>query len=128
MASYQVPHRTMEAVFCKRTPTPKECLSGGSDFATELPNVRSPSFEVKHSNTGDKADLGLFTDVDIKEDSYISAETNVQAVRFMPTTVDLIQQLAEQDIGKDLDVFKLYMNGYGVFSWKYVSVQSDCGP
>ena len=84
--------------------------------------MRSSSLNVKRSAAGDLSGLGLFTEIDIKEDSYISAETNVQAVRFMPKTVNLIQHLAEEDFGKNLNVFNSYMKGHGVFSWKYVSV------
>ncbi len=71
--------------------------------------MRSSSLSVKRSAAGDLSGLGLFTEIDIKEDSYISAETNVQAVRFMPKTVNLIQHLAEEDFGKNLNVFNSYM-------------------
>jgi len=81
--------------------------------------VRSSSLHVKRSAAGDLSGLGLFTEIDIKEDSYISAETNLQAVRFMPKTVNLIQHLAEEVFGKNLNVFNSYMRGHGVFSWKY---------
>lgn len=122
MVSYQVPHRMVEAVFCKRQPTPEACLPGQYEFDPELPNVPSSSFEVKQSAVGDQAGRGLFTKVEIPEDAYLSAETNVQALKFMPTTVDLIQSLAEEDIGKSLDIFNWYMTGYGFYSRTYVSV------
>jgi hypothetical protein len=111
----------MEAVFCKRDPKPEACLRAEYDFDPELPNVSSSLFDVKQTKIGDQAGLGTFTTVDILKDSLMSAETNVQAVRFMPTTVDLIQQLAEQDFGKNLDILKRYMKEYGFFSQKFVS-------
>ena len=124
MVSYQVPHKTMEAVFCKRQPTPEECLVGQYAYDPALPNIPASSFEVKRSKVADDAGRGIFTNVDIPEDAYLSAETNVRMVEFMPSTVALIQELAETDMGKDLTIFNWYMNGYGFYSRKFVSLRA----
>lgn len=124
MVSYQVPHKTTEVVFCRRQPIPEECLVGAYDFDPELPNIPSSSFEVKLSKVAENAGRGAFAKVDIPEDAYMSAETTVHAVGFMPHTVVMIQELVEEDDRRKLSIFNWYMLGYGFYGRTYVS--ADC--
>lgn len=121
MVSYQVPHRMVEAVFCRRQPTPEACLEQ-YNFDPEVPNVPSSSFEVKQSAVGDNAGRGVFAKVDIQANTYLAAETGVQDVEFMPSTVDLILSLTEAEIGSRLEVFIWYMDGYAFDRQIYVSM------
>lgn len=114
MVGYQVPHRTMENVYCRGQPTPSACLVGEYDYDPTVPNVPASSFEVKQSGAGEDAGRGVFTKVDIPGNAYLSAETNVHTVDFMPSTVDLIQALAEEDDAEAVAIFIWYM----VSAWR----------
>ena len=120
MVSYQLPPRSMEAVFCRRNPTPEECLYG-YHFDPEYPNVPASSFEVKKSSVGENAGRGVFAKVDIPENAYLSLESNVHSVIFMPSTVALIEALEQEPIGDELESLTYYMAGYGFTSRKFVS-------
>ena len=119
MVSYQVPPRSMEAVFCRRNPTPEECLCG-YHFDPENWNVPASSLEVKKSNVGENAGRGVFAKVDIPENAYVSLEKNVQSVMFMPSTVALIEALEKEPVGDELEALTYYMAGYGFASRKFV--------
>jgi hypothetical protein len=110
----------MEDVFCRRIPTPGECLNG-YHFDPEYPNVPASSFEVKKSGVGGNAGRGVFAKVDIPKNAYLSLETNVHSVIFMPSTVALINALEEDPIGDELEILFYYMDGYGFMSRKFVS-------
>jgi hypothetical protein len=123
MVSYQVPPRSMEAVFCRRDPTPAECLNG-HHVDMEYPNVPASSFEVKKSNAGENAGRGVFAKVDIPKNAYLSLETSVHTLIFMPSTVALVwafEDAEEESIGNELEVLEYYMDGYGFYSHKFVS-------
>lgn len=121
MVSYQVPHRSMETVFCRRNPMPKECEKGMYDYDPAIPNVPASSFEVRKSAVSSDTGWGIFTNVDIPNHAYLSAETNVQSVSFMPSTVSLIDDISDKDFGKAAEVLKWYMDGYGYYSRRFVS-------
>jgi hypothetical protein len=114
----------METVFCRRNPIPEECLVGEYDFDPEVPNIPATSFEVKQSGASETAGRGVFTTVDIPDDAYMSAETGVQAVAFMPSTVSLVREVAKEAFGKAVAVLVWYMDGYGYDSRYFVSILS----
>jgi len=127
MVSYQLPHRTMEAVFCRRQPTPEACLAGSYNYDPAIPNLPASSFEVKHSGISENTGLGIFAKVDIPEGAHLSAETKVHAVEFLPSTGYLIENLSKDDTAGDaIDVFMWYMDRYGYSSQKFVSLNA-CG-
>jgi len=123
MVSYQMPSRSMENVFCRREPTPPECGVGEYHYNPELSNVPTSSMEVKVSGQGEKAGRGVYTLVDIAKDTYISAETASQSLRFFPSThaliIELLTKCPEQ--AEALEGFEYYMYGYGFSSRKLVS-------
>ena len=121
MVSYQVPNRAKETVFCRRQPTPEECLVGESDYDPSVSNIPVTSFEVKKSGSGQDSGRGVFTKVDIPEGSYISAETSVHAVGFMPSTAALIRKISREDFGNAAKVIDWYMDSYGFSSQLFVS-------
>ena len=53
MVSYQVPHRAVEAVFCRRQPTPNECREA---YQYESANPNGPSAPLD-SGVGDSNEL-----------------------------------------------------------------------
>jgi hypothetical protein len=120
MASYQVPHKTVESVFCRRHPTPEECFEG-YNLDTSYPNIPVTSFEVKKS-TIEGGGRGLFTKVDIPENAYIWAESSTSKVNFMPSTSTLITALEEEPPAKRSKVLSSYMEGYGYSSQFFVSI------
>lgn len=119
MISYQVPHRVVETVFCRRQPPPEECLE--YIFDPSLPNTPADALEVKMSSISDTAGRGLFTKVDIPEESYLSAETAAHPVSFMPSTVNLVESLAKDNADYKVNILPWYMEGYGFTSQSFVS-------
>lgn len=125
MASYQVPSRTVENVFCRRQPTPLSCVNDEYIYNPELSNVVVSSLEVKTSEQGENAGRGLFTKVDMPENTYIAAESTVHAVRFFPTTNELITKLFTTcEPAEKLEVPEYYMDGYGFTSQTFVSLRA----
>jgi hypothetical protein len=123
MVSYQVPSRTIENVFCRRQPTPFGCDDDEFTFDPETPSVPASSLEVKISGQGDNSGRGVFTKVDIEEETYIAPETNPQELRFFPSTYALIMELLEkcEEEAEALEVVEYYMHGYGFSSHRLVS-------
>jgi hypothetical protein len=126
MVSYQVPHRAVETVFCRREPTPENCAVDQPFFDSSYANVPLSSFEVKKSGLGDNAGRGVFTKINIAQDTYLSAETSSQCVLFMPSTVSLIKDLENEPIGHELEALLYYIYGYGYTSRFFVSVADWC--
>lgn len=120
MVAYQLPHRTVADVFCRRQPTPEECL-GMYQLDPANPNVPETSFEVKKSEVGDGAGRGLFSKVDIPEGAYLCSETSMYSVNFMPSTVSLIEDLNNEAPGEEANVLLYYMEGYGYMGREFVS-------
>lgn len=119
MVSFQVPHRAVENVYCRKIPTPENCIYGYLD--PSIPNIPASEFEVKMSSVGEGAGRGVFTKVDIAEDSYLASEVTVHPVEFMPSTVDLIENLTEEEYAFKSKILHYYMEGYGFFSRWFVS-------
>lgn len=110
MASYQVPGRAWQYVFCRQEPTPEECFRRELGIDLETPNAPISSFEVKKSGVGEKAGRGVFAKVDIKEGSYIGLEEAVHPVIFPPKTFDIMQSIHDTF---GTDSLMEYANGYG---------------
>jgi hypothetical protein len=111
----------METVFCRKEPTPEQCLDSERTYDLNYPNAPLTSFEVKKSGVGDNAGRGVFAKIDIAKNTYMSAETSSHSVLFMPSTVALIEALEDEPIGDELEVLDYYMHGYGVTSRLFVS-------
>lgn len=125
MASYQLPPKTMEIVYCRQEPEPEECEDGKYTYDPEEPNFPIGSFEVKMSEEGENAGRGLFAKADIPEDAYLSAETSCHPVRFMPPTVELIEnmnQIFEKVLNTRIAPVESYMSGYGFYTRVLVSL------
>lgn len=121
MRSYQMPPKSMELVYCRRVPEPEECADEiGLD--PEVPNFPISNFEVLMSEEGDNAGRGVFTKVDIPEDSYLSAETSCHSIRFMPWTNEILDGMMARFNGTGIDPVIAYMYGYGFTSQYFVSV------
>lgn len=125
MASYQIPSRTIENVFCRRRPTPVECYNGDYIMDPQVPNAQISSFEVKTSGQGEKAGRGVYAKVDIANETYISLETGPHALHFYPSTVALIMELTTkcEEEAEAVEALDYYMFGYGFASRKHVSTR-----
>lgn len=118
MFSYQVPPKSMEIVYCRQEPTPKDCLD---DYTYDQDNQNIPTelFEVKMSGESENAGRGVFTTVDIPQYAYLSAETSCHPVRFMPSTKALLEaiDILEDEIihdGKNMEDVQNYMVRMGI--------------
>jgi spermidine synthase/S-adenosylmethionine/arginine decarboxylase-like enzyme len=119
MASYQVPSRSVENVFCRRQPVPPSCKT--YMYNPERPNVPTSLLEVKASSLGENAGRGLFTKVDIPKGSYIGGEVAGATIRFFPSTREVIDGLYTScnATERELEVLEYYMDGYGFTSRKF---------
>ena len=105
MASYQVPHKIYETIYCRKVPTPESCLTLG--IPTEIKyDFTWRDLEVKKS-TVDKAGLGLFTTVDIPEGSSIYFDDS--PIMFTPSVLDVMLTSVNDETK---DIFS-YMTLYG---------------
>ena len=120
MVWYQVPSRAMETVFCRRTPTPGNCL-GCRRLISDHANVPLSAMEVKHSGLGENSGRGVFAKADIPKGAYVAAETSVELLCFMPSTLKLIDGLEMEIIGYALEGVDYYVYGYGYSSRRFVS-------
>jgi hypothetical protein len=123
MASYQVPSRQVENVFCRRQPVPSSCANEAYIYNPERPNIPTSLLEVKASSLGANAGRGLFTKVDIPNESYIGGEVAGATIRFFPSTREVIDGLYTScnATERELEVLEYYMDGYGFTSRKFVS-------
>jgi hypothetical protein len=89
MVSYQRPTKESVSVFCRQTPTPEGChdLHG---FDPEAVNIPKSSLKVAKSLVGKNAGLGVFTMVDVPENSYIALETVINRIMIHPKQEELI--------------------------------------
>jgi hypothetical protein len=121
MASYQMPSKPTQVVYCRRDPTPEECTSTEAQFDVNIPNAPTSSFEVKVSNF-ENAGRGLFAKIDIAEGSYIGAEESVHHVHFMPSMLALMEELDEAfDEKSDILSLTAYGHSYGFGHMVFVS-------
>ena len=110
MASYQIPHKAFETVFCREDPMPKECKYRGYD--PDEDSIPVTAVEVKES--GNKG-FGLFATQDIPRQSMLGAAEATSSVKLSPTTTAMTQTLGYRYPGakKLLDSFLGYMYFYG---------------
>lgn len=120
MESYHVPTRQTEEVFCRRQPTPHACLED-YHYNPEYPNFPEDSaIEVKMSSVGDNSGRGVYAKIDIPKRAYIAAESTCHSLRFMPSTVALIEDMEQAEIDDSIDAVETYMHGYGYSSRVFV--------
>lgn len=140
MSSYQAPPRSIETVFCRRQPTPLECLDARIILNPEVPSAPISSFEVKASEEGKTAGRGLYTNVAIPASTYIALEQGVHTLDFYPRTYKIIADLNEEGpiprqlnelhaprkwkskVARQYDCLEYYVHGYGFTSRKRVSL------
>ena len=137
MFSYQVPPRSMENVFCRRRPTPLECLDSRLILNPSLPSAPISSFKVKASEVGKRAGRGVFATTDIPRYTYIAPEEAVKTVRFYPYTYQMIVKLKEEGpiekllrkfdddawyskVARQSETVDYYLHGYGFTNRKHV--------
>lgn len=135
--SYQVPPRSFESVFCRRQPTPLECLDSRLKFNPSLPNAPISSFEVKASGVGKRAGRGVFAATDIPRYTYTALEEAGKTVRFYPYTYQMVVKLNEDGplpkllrkvggdawrskVARQYDTISYYAHGYGFTNRKHV--------
>mmetsp|Transcript_54572 Transcript_54572/g.163031 ORF Transcript_54572/g.163031 Transcript_54572/m.163031 type:complete len:791 (-) Transcript_54572:763-3135(-) len=113
MLSYQVPHKVVETVFCRKEPIPNECMYYRGHYVN-LENAPVSSFDVKKSEAGESAGRGVFAKIDIKKDTMMAAEQSVKSIYFSPPAVENIVGYSELSPGKKLlRPLHAYMYGYG---------------
>lgn len=120
MVSYQQPHKSFEAVFCKRHPVPPECndLRG---FRMDRLNAPVSSYEVKMSGQGENSGRGVFTKVPLEKGSYLAIDESHNSLHFVPYTFKLILDFIKHMHTGALQSFKKYIDSYGFRSQERVS-------
>ena len=140
MQSYQEPPRGVETVFCRRNPTPRECLDPKIIYNPELPSVPVSSFEVKVSATAEKAGRGVYARADIPRQTYISPLETTRNLRVHPSTYEIIVDLYEEgpienlleamgvtwetEVYKEYECLYFYLHAYGFTNRKHVGFVS----
>lgn len=140
MQSYQEPPRGIESVFCRKQPTPPECLGAKQIFDPELPSAPISSFEVQVSKTGKQAGRGVYAKVDIPRRTYIAPKETTLNLRFSPSSYQIIVELYEEgpiesaleeiDVTWETKVYRqfeclyFYVHAYGFTNRKHVSLPS----
>lgn len=75
MMSYQLPHKTVESVFCRRQPTPKECLETNKlDVSNSDSTAFSPVIDRHLRNEPDRNLLEIVADNKEVRDKYLTGE------------------------------------------------------
>jgi len=144
MFSYQAPPRSIETVFCRRHPTPLECLDGDYFYNPALAAAPISSFEVSASKAGKRAGRGVYSTVDVPRYTYITPEEAVKTVRFYPFTYRTIVLLKEQGpiptllkelddpwhgkVARQWECLDYYLHGYGFTNRKHVSSSTFFSP
>jgi len=110
MQFFQMPSKRFETVFCRKEPTPPECLEWRG-FDPEIENAGISSFEVKVSGAGDNSGRGLYAKKDIPKGTYLTIDTSSFNVFFPPNTFSIIIEMEHQF--DELVPVEVYMHGYG---------------
>lgn len=137
MQTYQVPPRQVETNFCRRRPTPHECIEPRMVYNPEIASVPLSSLEVRVSEEGKIAGRGVYTKVDIPPHTYVAPEGTINALRFYPYTYRTIMELYEEGplddlfadmdlsrtgkVARDAECLQAYMHGYGFTRRTHVS-------
>mmetsp|Transcript_21435 Transcript_21435/g.44064 ORF Transcript_21435/g.44064 Transcript_21435/m.44064 type:complete len:372 (+) Transcript_21435:1-1116(+) len=111
MASYQVPHKGFENVFCRQVPMPEECTYYRGYHVRDDYTAPATSFEVKPS--GEKG-FGLYAKVDIPAGYLLAPEESWKTVKFPPTTFEVMEELVNtHPAAEELKDVSEYMHFYG---------------
>lgn len=94
MLSYQRPTKASVSVFCRQTPTPEGCHDVHG-FDPEALNIPKSSLKLAKSLVGENAGPGVFTMVDVPENSYIALETVINRIKIHPIQEKLIYILVD---------------------------------
>jgi hypothetical protein len=116
MVSYQHITKASAIVFCRRDPAPDGCGGGYGythGYDPERENVPRSSLNVSKSLAGENAGRGVFTLVDIPENSYIDLEAQVVPIVFEAGTYPLIDQMRGNSLVERC--LNAFMHGYGYF-------------
>ena len=113
MASYQMPSKAWETVYCRRTPRPDSCIYAHG-FDKKRSNTPIHNFEVKISGYGENSGRGVYAKKDVHKDTYISLETVVQRVYVNALSSYIVELYASNlDNYSEVEKFTNYMYGYG---------------
>jgi spermidine synthase len=105
--SYRAPHKVMETIYCRTTPTPIGCPSPNKKVA----DVQLSNLHVGPSTIGDGSGRGVFTDVDIEKGSTVARKDSKNPIHFPPAAFDLL--MAYNELSDDHKSLYNYMDGYG---------------
>jgi hypothetical protein len=113
--TYRAPHKVIETIYCRATPTPYGCASASK----KVHDVSISNLYVAPSTIGDGSGRGVFTNIDIKKGSTIARKASKNPVQFPPAAFDLL--MAYYNVSDDHKSLYNYMDGYGWESDVYVS-------
>jgi spermidine synthase len=113
--TYRAPHKVMETIYCRATPTPYGCPTA----IKKVEDVPLSNLHVQLSTIGDGSGRGLFTDIDIKEGSTIARKASRNPIQLPPSAFDLLMTYYE--FSNEHKTLYNYMEGYGWESDVYVS-------
>lgn len=112
MRTIQVPPRAFETVYCRNEDAPLECQSL-STYPT-FSNAGVNSFEVRQSTIGEGAGRGVFSIVDIPQDTLMALEMAQLNVRLYPNTKGIVETYADA-FGEEFE----HIGPYAVYSYMY---------
>jgi len=87
MATYQMPHKAVETVFCRMKPAPEECKLG-KEILPKLGVASTDAFDVRRDSRGNILSVNAM--VDIPKLSYVD---NGNTIRFSARTIKLISSI-----------------------------------
>jgi len=92
MATYQMPHKAVETVFCRMKPAPEECKLG-KEILPKLGVASTDAFDVRRDSRGNILSVNAM--VDIPKLSYVD---NGNTIRFSARTIKLISSINNSGI------------------------------
>jgi len=111
LASYQVPHKVIENLYCQRDPIPNECTILQNHG--NMPNLPLAQFQVENSIIigGGK---GVFAKVDMMKGALIGRESAVHVIHFSPETYHVVSKYHRFLSGAhNFGAVYFFMEGYG---------------
>jgi hypothetical protein len=117
MQKYQIPHKSIETLYCQSYPE----LCGSLDFENDRKeeNVPISDLEVGMSTIGEGSGRGVFARVDIKKGSILALQETIHPVYCSPGSMKLVYDYSEMQETKY--VFN-YLDGYGWLTSALVSL------
>lgn len=110
MMSYKFPTRIDEEIYCRSDPRPDVCTGHG--FDPEREGYPASSFEVKHSEVGEKAGRGVFAKERVPAGSFIGIDDCVNGMYVPPPAHSIIYGMQDMsDYWRTL--YGGYLDGYG---------------